>query len=145
MIRSNEGIRIVLSWVDVMEAVEELARLAPGPGIQRIIGVARGGLVPATLLAHRLRVRRIEAVNIYARNYDGSALFEPVVQGFPPPMDNTNTVIVEDIVDTGRTYEVLRRLYPGVPVVALVSRLKVVPGAIAVPPGAWVIFPWEEA
>lgn len=135
--------KVFLSWSDVHGGIDAMVKQCPGPGVVRVIGVARGGLIPAVLLAHRLNVRRVEAINVYARNRDGSALEVPVVQGFPPPNNEPRTVVVEDIVDTGRTLTVLRQVYPDLPVLALVSRRPEVRGAIPVPPGAWVVFPWE--
>lgn len=136
--------RVHLSWFDIIKGVERMEEMAPGPALRRIIAVARGGLTPAHMLAHRLKIRRVETILIYARNPDGTQLDFPVVQGFPPAEEN-GTVIVEDIVDTGRTYETLRRLYPETPMLSLVSRKRDVKGVIEVPDGAWVVFPWETA
>lgn len=136
--------KVYLQWDDIYSGVERMLKHCPGPGIVRVIGVARGGLIPAVLLAHRLNVRRVESINIYARNRDGSALDVPVVQGFPPPDNEPRTVVVEDIVDTGRTLKVLRQVYPDLPILALVSRRPEVKGMLDVAPDAWVVFPWES-
>ncbi len=137
--------KVYLSWDQVSEGVKTMyfRTVTPGSGFRRIIAVARGGLIPAVMLAHQLGIRRVETIRVYARNNDQSALQIPVVMGFPPERNEPRTIIVEDIVDTGRTLKVLNDHYPEYPVLALVSRRPEVMGAIAVDPQAWVVFPWE--
>lgn len=129
-----------LSYDDVDRAVAQLAKAVYSP---RIIAIARGGLIPATMLAHRLNVRHVDSVTVYARNNDGTALMEPVIMGSLPPCD-PGTIIVDDIADSGKTYQTMRRAYPQGIFVALVSHVPDVIGVIKTPKGHWVKFFWEQ-
>lgn len=59
------GVALALSWADVDALTGELAtsvRRDRAPEV--IVGVLRGGMIPAVVLAHRLGVRDVRAVEI---------------------------------------------------------------------------------
>ncbi len=129
-----------------------LARGAPKP--DRLIGVARGGWVPAVLLAAALDVRCLQSVQVSL--YDGrERREEPRLQGpVPPPagpsQDPAATWIVDEMVDSGRTLRALRSVYPAAHLAVLVRRPQG-PGAgepdlvagCEVTSSSWVLFPWS--
>ncbi len=84
-----------------------------------IYGVPRGGLVPAVCLSHRLGI--------------------PLVFSPDRPGD---TLVVDDILDTGSTY---RRLSGAAAYYAVLLARKALPGVIygRMYDGPWVEFPWE--
>ena len=138
-----------LSWDDIEALSAELADAvvnARGPVDPQatLLGVSRGGLIPATLVAHRLGVRKVEALGLmsYEDGPDGTqgALVE---YGEAP---RVASIIIDDIIDTGRTLEALRARYPDAIIAALVDKTDGRSGAIAArrtPAGLWVAFPWE--
>lgn len=138
-----------LSWDDV-EALS--AGLADGVAAARgpfgpdavLVGVSRGGLIPATLVAHRLGVRRVAALGLmsYEDGPDG-AQGSLVEYGAGP---EAAAIVIDDIIDTGRTLEAVRARYPGAVIGALVDKTGGRFGVIAArqaPAGRWVAFPWE--
>lgn len=139
-----------LEWSDIETLAGQLAdqlAAAHGPfGPDAVlVGVARGGLIPAALVAHRLGVRKVAALGLmsYAEGPDGAqgALVE---YGAAP---EAAAIVIDDIIDTGRTLEAVRARYPGALVGALVDKTQGRSGVIAArqtPPDLWVAFPWES-
>ena len=84
-----------------------------------IYGVPRGGLVPAVYLSHRLGI--------------------PMVSSPDRPGD---TLVVDDILDTGLTY---RRLSGAAAYYVVLLARQALPGVIygGMHDGPWVEFPWE--
>jgi hypoxanthine phosphoribosyltransferase len=79
-----------------------------------IVGITRGGLIPATLLSHYMNVR-LETLNVRLRDYDLGAesnlwMAEDAV-GYPTynQQDRKKILIVDDINDTGATIEWIKK------------------------------------
>lgn len=98
---------LALSWQDVEAILGRLAEEVRADAVpQRLIAVARGGLVPAVLLSHRLGVRQLDVVHA-ATTIDDRPNAEKVGVTLRLPADTGATdqsaLIVEDIVGSGRT------------------------------------------
>ena len=79
----------VISWADIDDAVESLAKQIEESNIhyEVIYGLARGGLVPAVMLSHRLKIPMVLNMEEVWRL----------------KVKNKNSLIVDDISDTGET------------------------------------------
>lgn len=139
-----------LSWAEVAQAIDTLAVCLPTQSflpIGRIIAVARGGLVPAAMLAHRLRIQRVESIQVVGYAPTGTErnpLLEVVGQIPAPTIPFFSTVVVDDIVDTGRTQEAVVKLFPESRYVSIVARdPNTHPARAPIIESAWVVFPWE--
>jgi xanthine phosphoribosyltransferase len=138
----------VVSWTDVETQVEALAatiRSGRAP-VDRIVGVARGGMIPAVLLAARLGVRRVESVQVI--HYDGTRRFaEPCVREPLPRAGGTETLVVDDVLETGGTFRCLRTHLPDSRFAALFAKgdtdVDLLVG-LRVPPERWLVFPWSD-
>jgi len=143
---------IIISWVelhrDARYLSEVLHRKGPWKGI---IAVTRGGLVPAALVARELDIRLVDTVCV--TSYDsGSAGAAATVQGDVQVLkgvsgDGSGYLLIDDLVDTGRTAQAVRKLLPkayfaclyakpaGRPIVdAFVKEFKQT---------KWIHFPWD--
>ena len=112
-----------------------------------IIAVARGGLVPAAIVARELNIHLVDTVCVTA--YDdkvqrtGDALILKPVEG-----DGTDWLVIDDLVDSGATFRVLRRMLPR----AHYATVYVKPdGAdvvdttvIPIEQDLWLVFPWDD-
>lgn len=110
------------SWTDIEQMVKVLAKsIEDSPVIiDSIYGIPRGGLIPATLLSHRMNIPMVE---------------------FP----TQNTLIVDDIVDSGLTLS--RYLFnPFACLVYKSTTSTMIPTFFAVNylGSEWINFPWEE-
>lgn len=139
-----------LGWTDIEAMALQLAdaiasRHGPFGPETVLVGVSRGGLIPAALVAHRLGVRKVAALGLmsYADGPDGEqgAL---VTYGAAP---EHAAIVIDDIIDTGRTVRAVRALYPDAVLGALVDKTEGKSGVLAAretPAGLWVAFPWER-
>ncbi len=122
--------RNTVTWQDVDAWSRDLAARLPAvcgvAAFDRVVGIARGGLVPAVLVATHLGVKRIESVQV--RLYDGGTkLPQPTLIGAAPSRagpsgDGNRTLLVDEIVDSGETLRFLAGLYPEAHRAALVMR-----------------------
>lgn len=137
-----------LSWNSIFDAVDALCysieRLEP----RTIIGVSRGGLVPATLISHKLGLRMD---TIKASAYEGTrrTLQKPIsIDGWKDGFNTRGTVIVDDILDSGDTLQAIRTKCGPVHAFHFVTLVTKSPNLsdtyyARVLPEVWVKFPWE--
>jgi xanthine phosphoribosyltransferase len=129
-----------------------LMDLGPFAGV---VAIARGGLIPAAIVARELDVRLVETVSImtYAAGSSGTLTEEerrgpPVVIKSPVAAgDGTGFLIVDDLVDTGATARVVRALLPRAHFAAVYAKPEgrdAVDSFITeVSQDTWILFPWD--
>jgi xanthine phosphoribosyltransferase len=129
-----------------------LMDLGPFAGV---VAIARGGLIPAAIVARELDVRLVETVSIvtYAAGGGGTLIEEerrgpPVVIKSPIAAgDGTGFLIVDDLVDTGATARVVRALLPRAHFAAIYAKPEgrdAVDSFITeVSQDTWILFPWD--
>jgi xanthine phosphoribosyltransferase len=129
-----------------------LMDLGPFAGV---VAIARGGLIPAAIVARELDVRLVETVSIvtYAAGGSGTLIEEerrgpPVVIKSPIAAgDGTGFLIVDDLVDTGATARVVRALLPRAHFAAIYAKPEgrdAVDSFITeVSQDTWILFPWD--
>jgi xanthine phosphoribosyltransferase len=108
---------IIISWVELHRDARYLSEVlhakSPWKGI---IAVTRGGLVPAALVARELDIRLVDTICV--TSYDaGAAGSAAQVQGSVRVLkgvtgDGAGYLLIDDLVDTGRTAQVVRQLLP---------------------------------
>lgn len=141
-----------LSWNDVEVAVAMLSvRLYENYmcKIDHIVGIARGGLPIATMLAHKLGVERISTISI--QTYGGREKTRSLKDFYLPTYLFPNepfVLVVDDILDSGETMRVIKKYYSEVLRVCLVAKPDgkkfINYEALNVPQSCWVHFPWEN-
>jgi len=62
----QKGRPVDLEWIHVTMCVEAMVRLMQADGFQpnMIVGVARGGLIPAVMIANAMDVRRVRSFQL---------------------------------------------------------------------------------
>jgi xanthine phosphoribosyltransferase len=136
-----------ISWDQVQLDSALLAKKLAAKGQwQGIVAVARGGLVPAALVARALDIRTIETVSAAA--YDGERIGEPELLKFPSAAgDGTGWLLIDDLVDTGTTMRMVRGILPKAYVGVLYAKPVGSPLADVFvrefPQESWIDFPWE--
>ena len=119
--------KIYLNWDDVSNLVEVLCeKITKIPNLTHVTGLARGGLIPAVLVSHKLNLKYTS---------------ESSLKDLP----SSNILIIDDICDRGETL----KNYKG----ALSAVLHYKPNTSSVVPtiyaqehmgNEWVIYPWER-
>src|SRR5215208_4106245 len=108
---------IVISWPELHRDARYLSRVLHGKGDWKgIIAITRGGLVPAALVARELEIRLIDTVCVVsygaeesggAEQAQGALRWLKSVEG-----DGDGWLLVDDLVDTGRTAKAVRERLP---------------------------------
>jgi xanthine phosphoribosyltransferase len=108
---------IVISWPELHRDARYLSEVLHGLGTWRgIIAISRGGLVPAALVARELELRLVDTICVesYGAGKSGGAAQTQgevrVLKGVPG--DGDGFLLIDDLVDTGRTAQVVRQLLP---------------------------------
>ncbi len=142
-----------LFWKDIEEGCRYLAEEIRKRNVDFdiIIGVARGGWVPARMLSDLLDNDEIYTIRVKFYKSVGKTAEKPLIL-HPTQFDVTgkNILLVDDIADTGESLmasiEHLKEKKAGkIFVVTLVKKpsSKFTPDIFARETSAWVIFPWE--
>lgn len=138
----------VMYWSDIEEMVHKLVTKIEksDQNFDRILCLARGGLVPAALLAHKLDIRDVHSVAI--TSYYNKEQFDPEVRTALPDIDGAGLLVVDDLVDTGKTIDFIKNHYPHAKVACLLSKPEGHDRADFVgremKDNQWINFPWEE-
>ena len=143
---------IVISWAELHRDTRYLSSVLHELGAWKgIIAITRGGMVPAALIARELDIRLIDTVCITsygtgevsgAEQAQGSLKILKSVSG-----DGDGFLLVDDLVDTGKTAQAVRAMLPkahfatlyekpaGRPIVdTFVKEFK---------QNKWIYFPWD--
>lgn len=139
-----------VSWEELHRDTRLLCRdlLQQDRRWEGIIAVTRGGLIPAAIVARELDIRLVDTVCV--ASYEGDQAQEQagavrVIK--EADGDGENMLIIDDLVDTGATAEVIRAMLPnaffatvyakpeGRPLVDLCVR--------EVTQDTWIRFPWD--
>ncbi len=149
-----EGKEFQASWEEIHALCDALAdRLKgagplPGGAWAGIVAVARGGLVPAGLLARALEIRRIDTLCV--ASYDGKICGDSDILKRPDAAgDGAGWIVVDDLADSGRTFVSAREVLPGAVFACVYAKPQGAPHADlfvrSMPQGTWIVFPWERA
>ena len=134
---------------DARALVWRLASVGP---FQAIVCVTRGGLVPAAIIARELDIRLIETVCVASYNHttqgDLKVLkdVERNIVGIGGG-GGKGVLIVDDLVDTGKTARVVRELLPEAHFATVyakpMGRPMVDTYITEVSQDTWIYFPWD--
>jgi xanthine phosphoribosyltransferase len=139
-----------VSWDQFHRDARALAwRLASAGPFAAIVAITRGGLVPAAIVARELNVRLIETVCV--ASYDDTRQSElQLLKGVTPAvakLGGRGVLIVDDLVDTGKTAKVVRELLPGAHFATVyakpMGRPLVDTFITEVSQDTWIYFPWD--
>ncbi len=115
-----------------------------------IIAITRGGMVPAMIVARELDIRIVETISI--KSYDHKN--QSAAKILKPPnaeviSDGSGIVIIDDLVDSGKTMELVKNSYPKAHFCSVYAKpmgRNVVNTFITeVSQDTWIFFPWDMA
>lgn len=144
-----------VSWEELHRTAKALAwRLIELGPFKGIVAIARGGLVPAAIIARELDIRLIDTVcmSSYAEDdRDGGDLgiHRPgdlkLLKGVTG--DGDGWLIIDDLVDTGRTAKYVREMLPKAHFATIYAkpagRPLVDTFVTEVSQDTWIYFPWD--
>jgi len=158
-----------VSWDQIHRDARALAwRLdGRGPvngGWRAVVAITRGGLVPAMIVARELDIRVIDTISV--RSYDIGRKPQDEAGAARPAQqqgearvtkpaqaelmgDGTGILIVDDLVDSGKTLELVHKLYPRAHYAAVYAKPHGKPQVdtyvTEVSQDTWIFFPWDMA
>ena len=119
--------KLYLTWQDIQNDIDILAKKIEGKKFQFITGLPRGGLIPAVLLSHKLDI-----------TYKSLSLSKAIEEG--------KYLLIDDIADSGET--LIDKKYEGYVKVTLHykkhSLIKPYYYAREIPNDLWLVYPWEN-
>ncbi|MCE4620563.1 MAG: hypothetical protein F7C33_06020 [Desulfurococcales archaeon] len=143
-----------VDWGVIEEGAEIIARKAREDGFTPdvILGILRGGVIPARLVADRLGVGELAVMEVKLYKGKGIRGERPYLRQ-PPTLQLTQkkVLIVDDVSDTGLTLELaveaVNLFMPSEVRTASIyikPWTKFVPDYYAYTSDAWIVFPWER-
>ncbi len=152
MPRSRYEDEIIVSWVELHRDARYLSELLHAKGSWKgIIAITRGGLVPAALVARELDIRLVDTVCVTSYASAGTGQAEQVqadvkilksVAG-----DGEGYLLIDDLVDSGRTAQVVRQLLPKAHFATLYAKpagRPIVDTCVKeFKQNKWIYFPWD--
>src|SRR5271155_2701476 len=103
-----------VSWDQFHRDARALAwRLAETGPYVAVVGIARGGLVPATIVARELDLRVVESIAVVSYEHTSQQGPPKIVKSIAPELlhkQGEGVLVVDDLVDTGATARVVRVL-----------------------------------
>ena len=131
-----------------------LAWRRDGTEWRAVVAVTRGGMVPAMIVARELDIRTIDTISVKSYKGVGSEAGQSDLQVLNQPdpalmRDGEGILVVDDLVDSGRTLELVRQMYPKAHFATVYAKPKGRPMVqtyvTEVSQDTWIFFPWDMA
>lgn len=146
-----------VSWDQMHRDARALAWRLQGHGPledgewKAVVAITRGGLVPAMIVARELDIRTIDTISV--KSYDKFKAKDGLqVLKSPDPAlvgDGEGVLVVDDLVDSGRTLELVRQMFPKAHFATVYAKPKGKPMVqtyvTEVSQDTWIFFPWDLA
>jgi xanthine phosphoribosyltransferase len=144
-----------VSWDQIHRDARALAWRLDGKGPdggawKAVVAITRGGLVPAMIVARELDIRVLDTISV--KSYSHQSQTEARVLKAPQDSlmgDGTGILVVDDLVDSGKTLELCRKLYPKAQFATVYAKPHGKPQVdtyvTEVSQDTWIFFPWDMA
>ena len=145
-----------VSWDQFHRDARALAWRLSGAGpFNSVVCITRGGLVPAAIVSRELEIRLIETVCVASYHDYKSQGDLAVLKGVGADVlasggtDGSGILIVDDLVDTGRTAAIVRKMLPKAHFATVYAKPAgsglVDMFVTMVSQDTWILFPWDDA
>lgn len=136
-----------VTWDQLHRDAKAMAwRLLEYRNFKSIVAVTRGGLVPAAIIARELNIRMIDTVCIITYQWKDQGEDETILKGLEGQGDEM--LVIDDLVDTGRTARIVRNMLPKAHFATLYAKpagKPLVDSFITeVSQDTWILFPWDS-
>jgi xanthine phosphoribosyltransferase len=134
-----------LSWDELHQDTRALAQRLADRSFTAIAGIARGGLVPAAIIARELGIRQVDTICIasYDDHIQGQARLLKGIDG-----DGAGLLVIDDLVDTGVTARMVRAMLPKAHIATVYAkpagRADTDTFVTMVSQDTWIVFPWDQ-
>ena len=144
-----------VSWDQIHRDSRALAWRLDGKGPDNgawraVVAITRGGMAPAMIVSRELDIRTVDTISV--KSYDNQSQADAKVLKAPNAEmmgDGTGILVVDDLVDTGRTLELVRQMYPNAHFATVYAKpmgnKQVDTYVTEVSQDTWIFFPWDMA
>lgn len=147
-----------LNWRIIESAVTQFVNRINGKNFDLIVPIARGGLVPGTIIGYKAGIKNLYPVHL--RSYTDDKQQQEIKFTIKPDLEylctnfkNSNILIFDDLSDTGKTFKKVVEFFDYNLCAATITTgsLYIKPHTEYVPSiyvgefssDTWVNFPWE--
>jgi xanthine phosphoribosyltransferase len=149
-----------ISWDQIHRDSRALAWRLDGKGPDNgnwraVVAITRGGMAPAMIVARELDIRTVDTISVMSYQQGSGAADqrrEATVLKSPDTKlmgDGTGILILDDLVDSGKTLELVRELYPNAHFATVYAKPEGEPQVdtfiTGVSQDTWIFFPWDMA
>ena len=143
-----------VSWDQLHRDARALAWRMDKTEWRAVVAVTRGGMVPAMIVARELDIRTIDTISVKSYKGVGAEAGQSDLQVLKQPDpalmgDGEGILVVDDLVDSGRTLELIREMYPKAHFATVYAKPKGKPMVQSyvteVSQDTWIFFPWDMA
>ena len=115
-----------ISWEQIHRDSRALAwrleNIVPNSGAwETVVAVTRGGMVPSMIVARELDIRVVETISV--KSYDHQVQTDANILKFPSESylgNGENILIIDDLVDTGKTFHAVSYTHLTLPTTVIV-------------------------
>ena len=144
-----------VSWDQIHRDSRALAWRLDGKGPENgswraVVAITRGGMAPAMIVSRELDIRTVDTISV--KSYDHQSRSEAKVLKHPDAEmmgDGEGILIVDDLVDSGKTLDLVRKLYPKAHFATVYAKPSGEPMVdtfvTGVSQDTWIFFPWDMA
>jgi xanthine phosphoribosyltransferase len=145
-----------ISWDQIHRDSRALAWRLDGQGPEdggawkAIVAITRGGMAPAMIIARELDVRTVDTISVKSYDHQSQSTAQVLKSPDADMMgDGTGILIIDDLVDSGKTLELVRQMYPKAHFATVYAKPKGRPQVDSfiteVSQDTWIFFPWDMA
>ena len=149
-----------VSWDQIHRDARALAWRLDGKGPddgawRAVVAVTRGGMAPAMIVARELDIRTVDTISVKSYHAGGGAADQQRdAEVLKKPNanlmgDGEGILIVDDLVDSGKTLELVREMYPKAHFATVYAKPQGEPMVdtfiTGVSQDTWIFFPWDMA
>tara|TARA_A100001011_G_C13885469_1_gene664757 strand:+ start:146 stop:628 length:483 start_codon:yes stop_codon:yes gene_type:complete len=136
-----------VSWEEIHRNSKALAwRLNEKGPFKGIIAVTRGGLVPAAIVARELEIRVVDTICVASYDFQNQSDIK-ILKETSVKDKGEGWVIIDDLVDTGETAKVVKKMLPKAHFATVYAkpagRPLVSTYITEVSQDTWIYFPWD--
>ncbi len=141
---SREAVHVDWAEIEKLSLALGAALLQKGLPCRRLVAVSRGGLIPATLIAHILHVDIVDTICV--KSYFGGLRKQARLLKTTKTGGGKHTIVVDDIVDSGETIKLIKKKLPHAHYAVLFSKIDGVADTVVkqVPPDVWIKLAYEQ-
>lgn len=144
-----------VSWGQIHRDSRALAwrlvgREPKGMSWRAVVAITRGGMAPAMIVSRELDIRTVDTISV--KSYDHQTQSEASILKSPDAElmgDGEGVLVIDDLVDTGKTLELVRGLYPKAHYATVYAKPMGEPMVdtfiTGVSQDTWIFFPWDMA